>query len=645
LQRGTFLVSGACAVGAGIVFSGRAAAGERDAVLGNALLRASFRIDGGVPLMTAFRDLREGVALPLPRELFVLTFADGSARKASEFAIVRGLTLRSDAGVQIVTCALADERSGARVEWRAILRDGAHYLRQQISLEATRGPLPVRDVRLVDFPDVPDCYAIGTCDGSPLATRTAFYALEHPFAQAYSEFDRAIASYPNKIDVMPGVPLVLSSVAGVARSGQLRRDFLAYIERERAHPYRTFLHYNSWYDIGYFTKYDQADCLSRIHAFGEELHAKRGVALASFLFDDGWDDPDDLWAFNGGFPDGFAPLKTAAQAYGARPGAWLSPWGGYGDPRARRLASAKKLGYEIDDDGLALSGPKYYDRFHAVVIDFIRQGGVNQFKIDGTGNAAAVVSGSRFGSDFEAAIALIADMRAAEPDIYVNLTTGTYPSPFWLRYCDSIWRGGDDHDFAGEGSYRQRWITYRDADTYAGVVVAGPLYPLNSLMLHGMIYAQHAKHLSDDPGNDFRSEIRSYFGTGTQLQEMYVTPQLLSASNWDDLAASARWSARNAGVLVDTHWVGGNPGRLEAYGWASWSPQRGILVLRNPRARSQEIGIDVGEAFELPPEAPRAYSARSPYEPSAPVAVRAGRTMRVALEPFEVRVLECTPVR
>ena len=57
---------------------------------------------------------------------------------------------------------------------------------------------------------------------------------------------------------------------------------------------------------------------------------------------------------------------------------------------------------------------------------------------------------------------------------------------------------------------------------------AGPLYPLNSLMLHGMIYGQYAQHLNTDPGSDFTNEVRDYFGTGTQLQEMYITPSLLS---------------------------------------------------------------------------------------------------------------------
>jgi len=66
--------------------------------------------------------------------------------------------------------------------------------------------------------------------------------------------------------------------------------------------------------------------------------------------------------------------------------------------------------------------------------------------------------------------------------------------------------------------------------------VRGPLYPLNALMLHGLIYAQHAKNLSTDPANDFADEVRDYFGTGTQLQEMYITPSLLSKENWDVLA-------------------------------------------------------------------------------------------------------------
>ncbi len=271
---------------------------------------------------------------------------------------------------------------------------------------------------------------------------------------------------------------------------------------------------------------------------------------------------------------------------------------------------------------------------------------VNQFKFDGTGNADSVFAGSAFDSDFSAAIHLIEELRQEKPDIYINLTTGTYPSPFWLMTADSIWRGGEDDDVAGVGPYRERWITYRDADTYNRVVKAGPLYPLNSLMLHGMIYAERHKQLSADPSNDFRNEIRSYFGTGTQLQEMYITPSLLSTQNWDDLAEAAKWSRANADVLKDTHWVGGDPAWQQVYGWASWSPRKAILVLRNPSDKPQSIQLDPQTVLELPKGATRSFTAHSPWKDDtgmSSLSLRAGVSHTFALAPFEVLTLELIP--
>ena len=72
---------------------------------------------------------------------------------------------------------------------------------------------------------------------------------------------------------------------GTTRPGQLRRDFLAYVEHERAHPYRPFLHYNSWYDLGYFSKFNEPEALAVIAAFGEGVaaEARRGsMRFASF---------------------------------------------------------------------------------------------------------------------------------------------------------------------------------------------------------------------------------------------------------------------------------------------------------------------------------------------------------------------------
>ena len=61
--------------------------------------------------------------------------------------------------------------------------------------------------------------------------------------------------------------LTQSFMIGVCPKDQLRRAFLYYLERERAHPYRPFLHYNSWYDIAWTPfALNEQNCLEAIRA-------------------------------------------------------------------------------------------------------------------------------------------------------------------------------------------------------------------------------------------------------------------------------------------------------------------------------------------------------------------------------------------
>jgi hypothetical protein len=525
-----------------------------------------------------------------------------------------------------------------------VLLDGAHYLRQVITIYAPSQDLEIRRVELVNI-DLKDAHVSGSAKGSPIVASNIYVGFEHPLSESNVTEGRATAWMNRDLSLKAGQSITYSAVFGVTRAGQMRRDFLTYVEQERAHPYRTFLHYNSWYDLGYFTPYDEADAIDRVSSFGTELTQKRGVKLDSFLFDDGWDNHKTLWKFNAGFPNGFIEVKRAAEKFNAAPGVWMSPWGGYSKPKQERIEFGRASGYEIVSDGYALSGPKYYSAFRDVCLDMVRKYGVNQFKFDGTGNVNSVFPGSSFDSDFSAAIHLVDELRLVKPDIFINLTTGTWPSPFWLQYADSIWRGGEDDDFAGVGTYRERWITYRDADTYQRIVQGGPLFPLNSLMLHGIIFAKKHPYLNTDPGDDFRNEVRSYFGTGTQLQEMYITPSLLSSKNWDDLAEASQWSRSNADVLKDTHWVGGDPSWLEVYGWASWTPKKGILVLRNPSDQPKAIDLTLQSVFELPQGAAATFTAKSPWREEAAVpwmSLAAQRSHHYSLAPFQVLTLEFT---
>jgi hypothetical protein len=592
-----------------------------------------------------------------PGEVFIVKLRDGRTIAASQMKItgspvvaeVAPVPSASRAAEHVVgkrLCAdLAPNDVPLAVHWCAVLRDGANYLRQEVTLKAVDKPVDLAEVRMFDFA-AQDTKVVGTVPGSPLVAGNFFFGFESPLSASAVNEGRVTASLARTLPLEAGNSITYSSVIGVAVPGQMRREFLSYIEQERAHPYRTFLHYNSWYDIGYGNRFDEAAALDRVNAFGEELVRKHGVKLDSFLFDDGWDDTTTLWHFNPGLPDGFTKIHDAATSYGIGIGVWLSPWGGYSTAKKQRIEAGEKAGYETVNGGFALSAPKYYGLFEQTCLDMISRYGVNQFKFDGTGNASTVFPGSLFDSDFSAAIHLIERLRQQEPNIFINLTTGTKPSPFWLRYADSIWRGGDDHNFDGVGSWRQKWITYRDEQIYKNIVLGGPMYPLNSLMLHGIIYAQKAKNLDTDPGGDFRDEVRDYFGEGTQLEELYVTPGLLTQKNWDDLAEAAKWSRANASVLKDTHWIGGDPAKLEVYGWAAWTSEKGIVVLRNPSDKQQEFSLDVAKAFELPASAAHAYRAHSPWasdKGKAEIKLRAGASHRFVLQPFEVMTLDAAP--
>jgi hypothetical protein len=158
--------------------------------------------------------------------------------------------------------------------------------------------------------------------------------------------------------------------------------------------------------------------------------------------------------------------------------------------------------------------------------------------------------------------------KEAVAKLWINLTTGMWPSPFWLLFGDSIWRGHGDLGFHGDGSHRQQWINYRDAVVHKMVVKRSTLFPLSALMLHGIVTGAVGQsraarlHIIEDMAH-FKQEVWSYFSMGVQLQELYISPDTLPANGWDIIADAANWAHRNAAILQRTRWFGGDPVELQ----------------------------------------------------------------------------------
>ena len=421
----------------------------------------------------------------------------------------------------------------------------------------------------------------------------------------------------------------ISSVVGlVAQDGtqadsnihktQKRRSFLAYSERERAVPWRATPVYLTWYELQINrnnaapgrehldnTKAD--DVLDVINHWKTDLYDRYGVTPSIYIIDDGWDEYGE-WKFHESFPNEMRDMAALAEQMGSGVGAWLGPVGGYGQSGNYRRA------YWNGKGGMQLSNPAYYKAFKDAAYNLVmNQGDYRFFKFDGISGQFTSVgpdAGDTGNENAEGIIRLERYVREElREDIFFNTTVGTWASPFWYQYTDATWRQENDHDRIGNNPVnRENWITYRDRLVYQNYVTNSPICPINTLMTHGFILTKFGP-----PAGDTReykhvlNELRCAFVCGSGLVELYNDYDLMNSINdgklWADVAELIAWQKRNADVLPDAHWVGGNPwdgSKQNVYGWASWNGKKATLALRNGSSKIASYEFTLREALNIP---------------------------------------------
>ncbi|WP_178930989.1 hypothetical protein [Oceaniferula marina] len=465
------------------------------------------------------------------------------------------------------------------------------------------------------------------------------------------------ASLPRGFTLKPEDPWTVSTQIGCAPPNQIRRAFAYYLQRERAHPYRQYWHYNSWYDLNIgrndlddpIKRMNEQQCLDVIKAFDKKLFQKHQVGVNGFVWDDGWDDWNSLWGFHEGFPHGFTKLNEAALPQGAKMGAWLSPWGGYGRSHKMRVDYGKKHGYETNAGGFSLGGIKYRTAYRDACLKMIKDYNQDYFKFDGIGGGMwATGAPATISADLDGLIKVIEDLRQTTPSVFINCTVGTWASPYWLCFADSIWRQGEDTAFSGKGNPREQWINYKDSIVYRRFAHPSPLFPVNSMMYHGLTVGpmgNPAKMPSPAENiNSYSNEVRMMAAYASTLGELYVTPAMLTDEAWAVLAESIQWARTHQKLLSDTHWIGGDPAKHQIYGFAAWHPDKGgVITLRNPDDRKKSITLDLRTIWELPTDDDLQYTLHSPWiedHGKPPVPARANTPLTVTLQPFEVLTLQ-----
>ena len=409
---------------------------------------------------------------------------------------------------------------------------------------------------------------------------------------------------------------------------QKRRSFLAYSERERAVPWRAMPMYLTWYELQINrnnaapgrehldnTKVD--DVLDVMAHWKSDFYDRYGVAPKIFIIDDGWDKYGE-WTFHESFPNEMRDMSKVAKEMGAGIGAWLGPVGGYGASGNHRRS------YWSDKGGMQLSNPRYYKAFKDAAFNLVcnqdgetgyQPGNDNYvfFKFDGISGQFSSVgpdAGDTGNENAEGIIRLEQYVREElREDIFFNTSVGTWASPFWYQITDATWRQENDHDRTGNNTIkRENWITYRDRLVYQNYVKNSPICPINTLMTHGFILTKYGPPASDE--RDYlpvRNELRAAFLCGSGMVELYNDYDLMGSINggalWADLAECIAWQERNADVLPDAHWVGGNPwtgSKAEVYGWAAWNGTKSTLALRNGANDAQTFTFTLRQALNIP---------------------------------------------
>lgn len=600
--------------------------------LANKVLKASFINTGGKLYFNGCSEL----GLQPSTELFKVLLGDGKTVTASEMKLedVKMVTLAENPSAATASLRYAGKALEARftyeelsIVWRAVLRNGSHYLRTEMDIQAAKD-LPMKGIVAMNYlvakngaytaPEV-----VGNTRGAILASNHIFAGLETPMGLNSSK-DEGNATHIEGLwrrntTLKAGKTWNISSVVGLVAPKQLRRSFLAYSERERAVAWRPYPVYISWYELNIDRNNAQApsykgnmtveQCADVVSHWKTHFYDKYQMAPKAFVWDDGWDQYG-TWTFNPNFPNGFDEPANEAKKMGTGIGAWLGPVGGYGQSGEYRRAYWRSKG------GMQLSNEDYYNFFIRCCTNMIDRYDFRFFKFDGISAQASAIGpdeGTRGEENAEAIISIERAVRQKRPDIFLNTTVGTWASPFWFHFTDAVWRQEGDYGEAGDqGTDRERWITYRDRLVYQNFIQRSPVCPINTLMTHGFILSRWGAVSKNMDYDGIVREMRCAFACGSGMVELYNDYKLMdeikdnqgnAGALWKDLAECIKWQQEQADVLPDAHWVGGNPWdgkKANVYGWAAWNGKKSVLTLRNPSTSAQTFTTSLREALDIP---------------------------------------------
>lgn len=499
-----------------------------------------------------------------------------------------------------------------------------------------------------------------------MATGGAFIGLEYPTAEnslALRPDGTPVLACGQEVGGKLGDSWIESEtvVEAVTPDPFVKTWFWKYLDRARVAPERPYVLYNSWYDLrspdyklGPDRLLDEQNLVKAASVLRRKLVEEQGVNLDAFVLDDGWDVYAGAWELSPAqFPRGLAPVAETLKPMSARLGIWFGPIGGY-NRRAERVNWMREHGYETVDGEMCVAGERYKALLKKRITELIRNDAVGYFKWDGIQFSCSEPGHGHLPDVYsrravmQAVAELSGTARSESKGMFLNITSGTWLSPWWVRYADTIWMQGQDYGFADVPSIsrRDQSTTYRDSVLFDDLRKHDFWFPVSSLMTHGVIRARVSPFADPaEPLDKFTDEVALYAARGISMWELYISPDLLTDGEWRAEADSIRWLKENFETLRTVEMIGGDPRRREPYGYAHFKGQRGIIAARNPVIEPQTLHLEFTPALGLDPEAADLILERVyPSRWVSPALFKAGESTEIPLQGFETAIYEIYPL-
>lgn len=493
-----------------------------------------------------------------------------------------------------------------------------------------------------------------------------FFGLEYPTAEnslKICDKEKAKLQCGQEMGEKIGSSWVKSEwvVVGLSPNSYVKQWFWKYVDRIRVAPLKPYLLYNSWYDLrapemvkNPARAMTEENVLRTIASFRKRLFDERGLHLDAFVLDDGWDIYRSDWVLNKEqFPNGFFPFVKDLQGMKTKLGLWLGPIGGYSH-RDWRVEWMKVNGYEVVGNQMCVAGKRYHQLLKECLTNFVRSEDVSYYKWDGIQFACNEVNHGHLPDIYsrravmESVIDLCQSVREEKPDIFLNITSGTWLSPWWLKYANTIWMQGYDYGYANVPSLsrRDRAMTYRDSVLFDDLKKLDFWFPIANLMTHGIIKG-HLQPLGgeEEPLEKFIDNAILYFARGISMWELYISPDFLTDDEWDVLAEAIRWAKDRFPLLCSTEMIGGDPDDRKAYGYVHFSGKNGLVAVRNPFIEPQTVRLKFSESLGLDADADSLVLERVyPTHWVSPELYSTGSVVDIPLQGYETAIYEIYPL-